>query len=153
MIHQTLCHHEELSRLHPLHSRDGQHSFSICPMYISIGTDENHKVHKGTNLKKPPFPVTSSGQLGWSPPIRLVGLYQVARSGLITNYEQWFCNVDNTNYPKDLPMHRHNKCIDADKTCWKIIQVGDSIVTGWSSAIKTLGQDTMIGPPPSHDQL
>ena len=47
-----------------------------------------------TNLKKPLFPVTLRGQLGWPPPIKEDGLYQVARTGLYVKLERIVLQVD-----------------------------------------------------------
>ena len=66
------------------------------------------KVPKWTNLKTPLFPVTSRGQLGWSPPTRLDGPYQVARVCLF--YKLWTMVLPSrhryTNDPRNLPMHK-----------------------------------------------
>ena len=60
-----------------------------------------------TNLKKPLLPVTSRGQLGWPPPTKEDGPYQVARTGLHGKLEQIVLQVDRgAEATQDLPMHK-----------------------------------------------
>ena len=108
-----------------------------------------------TNLKKPLFPVTSRGQLGWLPPIKEDGPYQVARTGLHGKLERIVLQVDRGAEDTQGSTHAqgYNECNKAEKSCWKIAQHGLSTATGWSSATEALGQDTLIIPPCSHFQL
>ena len=95
-----------------------------------------------SHFKWPAWMITSN-KVGWSIPGSKNRFAYKLWTIVLQSWQRY------TSYPRDLPMHRHNKCNNADKACWKIIQIGDSTVTGWSSAI-SLGQDTVIIPPPSN---
>ena len=112
------------------------------------------KFPQWTNLKKPLFPVTSRGQLGWPPPTKEDGPYQVARTGLHVKLERIVLQVGRGAEATQGSIHAqdYNECNKAEKSCWKIVQHGLSTATGWSSATKALGQDTLISPPCSHFQ-
>ena len=60
----------------------------------------------------------------------------------MSNYKWFFCNVDRDTQSTQTSTQalRQNKCKNADKTCWKIVQYGLSTVSGWSSTTETLGQ-------------
>jgi hypothetical protein len=83
------------------------HSIQEMDNTVFPGTNESHKVPKGMNLKKSLFWVTSSGELGWSPPIRLDGPYQVARACLF--YKLWTIVLQGRpryiENPRILPLH------------------------------------------------
>ena len=113
------------------------------------------KFPQWTNLKKPLFPVTSRGQLGWPPPTKEDGQYQVARTGLHGKLERIVLQVDRgAEATQDSTQAQtYNECHKAEKSCWKIVQHGFLTATGWSSATEALGQDTLMNPPNSHFQL
>ncbi len=67
-------------------------------------------------LKRPLFSVTSRGQLGWPPPIKEEGPYQVARTGLHGKLERFVLQVDRgavaTQGSTDA--QSYNKCNNAE---------------------------------------
>ena len=74
-----------------------------------------------TNLKKPLFPVTSRGQLGWLPPIKEDGPYQVARTVLHGKLERIDLQVDRGAEATQDSTHAqgYNECNKAKKILLK----------------------------------
>ena len=115
---------------------------SAYGMELMIATYISHseltgRCHCSSHFKRP---------VGWPLPTKKEGPYQVARIGLHDKLEIIVLQVDRRIETNQDSIHAQNKCNKADKPCWKIVQHGLSTVTGWSSATKTLGQDTMIKP-------
>ena len=78
-----------------------------------------------------------------------------SKTGLHVKLERIVLQVDRGAKATQDSTHAqgYNECNKAEKNLLKDRPIGNSTATGWSGAIKALGQDTMISPPRSHFQL